>query len=92
MIRKDNQDVSSCLCEALEIWLRKGYDLDNFPAPSWRALVEAVAHPTGGNDRALAEQIATKHGSKLFRIKDTLYIYPVYISSSFHLVPYSLPS
>ena len=32
------------------------YNTAGFWDPSWKLLVEAVAHPAGGNDRALAKR------------------------------------
>ena len=63
-IKSDCQDSKSCLCEVLTEWLKKLYDTNRFGQPSWRLLVAAVGHPSGGNDRALAEQIAKRHNGK----------------------------
>ena len=63
-IKSDCQDSKSCLCEVLTEWLKKSYDTNRFGQPSWRLLVRAVAHPDGGNDRALAEQIAARYNGK----------------------------
>ena len=49
---------SQCLVETLIEWLT--YTTQ----PSWRLLVAALAHPDGGNDRALAERIAARHNGK----------------------------
>ena len=63
-IMANHSDVVICLEEALTEWLKKSYDTDRFGPPSWKLLVSAVAHPAGGNDRALAEQIAKNHNGK----------------------------
>ena len=63
-IEADCRDVKSCLQEVLAKWLKKAYDTTRFGPPSWELLVAAVAHPAGGNNRALAEQIANKHNGK----------------------------
>ena len=42
-------------------WLNQTYETDRFGLPSWKLLVDAVAHRRGGNNPALARQIATKH-------------------------------
>ena len=52
---------SDCLREVLTKWLQKGYYYQKHGSPTWRMLVEAVAHPAGGNYVALAEEIARKH-------------------------------
>ena len=56
--------VQQCLTEVLTQWLKKAYNTDRLGPPSWKLLVAAVAHPVGGNNRALAEQIARKHNGK----------------------------
>ena len=63
-IEADKHDVISRLDEVLIQWLNKAYNTSRFGPPSWRLLVAAVAHPAGGNDRALAEQIAAKYNGK----------------------------
>ena len=63
-IGKDRSDVTERLEEVLTEWLKKAYDTTRFGPPSWELLVAAVAHPAGGNNRALAEQIANKHNGK----------------------------
>ena len=60
-IRGNHSDVEDCLEDVLTKWLKKAYDVTRFGAPSWKLLVEAVAHRAGGNDRALAERIARKY-------------------------------
>ena len=57
-------DVKGCLTEVLSEWLQNGYDTTRFGPPSWKLLVAAVAHPAGGNNRALAEKIAQKYNGK----------------------------
>ena len=42
-------------------WLRRNYDTERHGRPSWRRLCGAVADPTGGEDKALAERIAVQH-------------------------------
>ena len=50
-----------CLEAVLTKWLQKGYNFQKYGPPSWRMLVEATAHPAGGDNVALAEEIARKH-------------------------------
>ena len=57
-------DVDYCLEGILAEWLKRTYDTTRFGLPSWKQLVAAVAHPAGGSDRALAEQIAERHNGK----------------------------
>ena len=63
-IEADCRDVKSCLREVLAKWLKKSYNTTRYGPPSWELLVAAVTHPAGGNNRALAEQIAEKHNGK----------------------------
>ena len=57
-------NVTECLSAVLTEWLKKNYDTSRFGPPSWKLLVAAVANPAGGNDHALAEQIAQKYNGK----------------------------
>ena len=62
-IEKDNRDsVEDCLTEVLTLWLNKAYNTERFGEPSWELLARAVAHPAGGNNPALAEEITKKYG------------------------------
>ena len=54
-------DPSACLRTVIVLWLQREYDVEQYGPPSWRALVEAVADPAGGNDTDLAESIAEKY-------------------------------
>ena len=47
-IRGNHTDVEDCLEDVLTKWLKKAYDVTRFGAPSWKLLVEAVAHRPGG--------------------------------------------
>ena len=50
-----------CLSGVLESWLKRNYDVKKFGPPTWRWLVEIVADPAGGSDKALADEIARRH-------------------------------
>ena len=63
-IEADHSDVKSRLEGVLIEWLQKAYDTTRFGQPSWQLLVAAVAHPAGGNNHALAEQIAGRHNGE----------------------------
>ena len=41
--------------------------MERFGPPTWKALVEAVAHPGGGNHKGLAMEIAKRHQGNLCR-------------------------
>ena len=57
-IEMRNKKLDTCLTEVLRLWLSKKYDTEKFGEPSWSLLAEAVAHPAGGNNNALAMEIA----------------------------------
>ena len=63
-IEADRQDSESRLEEVLTEWLQQAYNTDRFGPPSWKLLVSAVSHPGGGNNPALAQQIAENHNGK----------------------------
>ena len=65
-IEADHRDAASRLSAVLDKWLRKSYDTTTHGLPSWEVLVKAVAHPAGGNDRALADKIARRHNGKCY--------------------------
>ena len=61
-IEKERQnDMRRCLSEMVTEWLNQSYNTERFGLPSWKMLVEAVAHRNGGNNNALAIHIATKY-------------------------------
>ena len=60
-IERENRDnLEDCLTEVLTLWLNKAYNTERFGVPSWELLARAVAHPAGGNNPVLAEEIAKK--------------------------------
>ena len=61
-IRKDCKEVDECLRATITEWLNKNYNTIQYGEPSWKMLVQAVSDPSGGNNRALAEEIANRHG------------------------------
>ena len=67
------ENVTDCLLEVLTQWLKKTYNVERFGEPSWKLLVKAVSDPAGGNDRALAENIAKKHQGNLVYIMDGIH-------------------
>ncbi|CAI8022085.1 hypothetical protein GBAR_LOCUS12998 [Geodia barretti] len=62
-IEAEKNDVEDNLSDTLKEWLKKSYDTESFGDPSWKLLVDAVAHPVGGKDRALAMEIAAKYNA-----------------------------
>ena len=61
---KNYVDIENYLRDVLTEWLKKAYNTARFGDPSWKLLVEAVAHPAGGSDRALADKIAKKYNGQ----------------------------
>ena len=60
-IKKEASDLSDAMTMILTNWLQHNYNVERFGPPTWKALVEAVKAPNGGNNTALAEEIARKH-------------------------------
>ena len=60
--KSDCKDVNACLKATIKEWLKKNYDTETHGEPSWKKLVQAVSHPCGGKDHALAQKIAKNHG------------------------------
>ena len=81
---KSHVDVEDCLADVLAEWLSKAYNVTRFGEPSWKHLVEAVAHPAGGNDHALAERIAAKYSGKVMYIYMYICLYNYRIAGNFH--------
>ena len=65
-IKSDNQDAETCLEKAVTRWLNQSYNTERFGLPSWKMLVDAVAHHRGGDNPALAQQIAERHNGKTY--------------------------
>ena len=60
-----SNNPKDCLLAVLEEWLKGNHNVEKYGHPSWRALVKAVADPTGGANPALAHSIAAKHSGIL---------------------------
>ena len=52
---------TACLFSTLKEWLNRNYNVKRFGEPTWQRLVEAVSHPAGGANVALATKIAENH-------------------------------
>ena len=68
-IEHENRDLMSCLRKMASEWLKKNYNTERFGEPTWGKLVAAVRSRAGGNNSALAHEIARKHGNYI----DTLH-------------------
>ncbi len=61
-IRQEKLDSAAAMGRIIDSWLiRKNYNVSKFGPPTWKALVEAVANPGGGNNQGLAKEIAGRH-------------------------------
>ena len=67
-------DPRACLSFMVMEWLRRNYDTQQFGEPTWRKLVEAVAHPAGGADKAVARKIAERHKAAWRYVKSVLLV------------------
>ncbi len=63
-IRTRNTNDTIAMCEVIENWLKRNYNTTRFGVPTWKMLVEVVAHPNGGKNKFLAERIASEHRDK----------------------------
>ena len=57
-------DPSACLNSMVMEWLKWNYNIKRYGEPTWQRLVNAVANPTGGANRALAMEIARRHKTR----------------------------
>ena len=60
---RNNGEPATCLNEVLGEWVNVEYDTKKHGHPCWRKLCEATASPAGGNNKALALNIAERHGN-----------------------------
>lgn len=60
-IKREAIDHADGLRKIITNWLQYNYNVERFGPPTWQALVDAVKAPNGGNNAALAEEIAKKH-------------------------------
>lgn len=60
-IERKNVDCAEAMMEIISNWLRWNYKWQRHGKPSWKLLVEAVANPMGGNNEALAMEIAKNY-------------------------------
>ena len=64
-IEGDHKKVDDCLQALLQEWVTTTETARRGP-PSWQLLVDAVASPAGGNNQALAQQIARQHNGIIY--------------------------
>ena len=61
---ENSDDATVCLTLMVRDWLMRNYNVKRFGEPTWQNLVEAVGHPAGGANMALARKIARKHKAR----------------------------
>ena len=84
-IEENQKKVGNCLNDTLDDWLKNGSIRESDGPPSWELVVKAVANPAGGNNCALAQDIAAKYHGIFFNdnyVHDMHYIAKTYISWS----------
>ena len=58
---RNSGDPPACLTSMVAEWLNKNYNVQRFGEPTWQGLLEAVGDPAGGDNTALAREIARRH-------------------------------
>ena len=63
IIEAENENIylDGYLTKVVTRWLKKLYNVESFPEPSWKTLASAVGHADGGNNPALAMGIIKRH-------------------------------
>ena len=56
---KDTLDEK--MLELTNAWIGRKYEVETYGEPSWRKLVEAIAHEAGGYDKRFAAELANNH-------------------------------
>ncbi len=56
--RSTNNTIA--MTSVIKKWVKGSYNTEKSGLPTWRRLVEVVAHPNGGNNNFLAQEIAKK--------------------------------
>ena len=60
-IREQHLIPAKAMRRVIVEWVKRNYPNSSSNPPTWKVLVDAVEHPLGGNDRAEAEEIASRH-------------------------------
>ena len=60
-IDSSHRQCDDCISDVLQIWLRRSHNEEKFGPPTWKKLAEAVGAKAGGNNMALALEIAKDH-------------------------------
>ena len=60
-IQKEYRKPQYCLMEAMEVWLKGGYNKFVYGSPNMRRVCAAVASPKGGDNSNLAAQLSKEN-------------------------------
>lgn len=61
LIRDSHDEVAARVNEVVRVWLEERYNVEWFGRPSWKKLIEVMGARAGGNNGALAVEIAREH-------------------------------
>ena len=56
-------DTEECLDQTLQVFLKMNYDTKKYGQPSWKLIVQALAHRGGGNNKDMALKVAGEHST-----------------------------
>ena len=60
-IKDEVPDHATAITMITSRWLKRQFNVQQYGEPTWKSLIEAVAHRNGGNNTALAMKLADKH-------------------------------
>ena len=60
-IKTQSSDHGDAMGRIISSWLKGNHNVKMYGPPTWKMLVEAVRAPNGGNNNALANNIAKAH-------------------------------
>ena len=67
-----NIKPDECLGKTLTEFLNMAYEYETYGVPSWKLIVIAVAHTTGGNNPQLALKVAGEHGATISKLQSAV--------------------
>ena len=67
-----NIKPEECLGKTLTEFLNMAYDYETYGVPSWKLIVIALAHTTGGNNPQLALKVAGEHGATISKLQSAV--------------------
>ena len=80
VIREQQTTPQQRLSATLHEFLKKNYDWEKYGAPSWRLIVIALAHTSGGDNVELALEVAKEHSTN-----GEFSLRPVFTKSLMHI-------